>query len=327
RRNPLLIELVGFFLLDAVVTGNVESLAVIGLQVGIGWLGSKALKIRVEVVLGDDQRIRNMGVGIKAFRHEHVGAEIHRASPKLAKELALNLEVPDVFGVLWGREGRNFLIENDRHDLGRRCQRNLAWRGIEVAWRKVPVLAFAPIHRKLDRVAIGAMKGLVAVQDGLNVIFPGRNVPQIANWITEGGLVNDDRLAGAHRFHIHPEHHLSTGRFADLHAGFRGRVIGEKKKQAAVDGLLAASFRERDGEARLGLGGSHARQSKYKTSKTNECAVKRAQMCRHGVSLGPCRMQALYTKLPRLMPDFFSHSFGEASQTSVSSALMSFGGI
>src|SRR5208337_2964352 len=63
RRNPLLIELVGFLLLDAVVTGNVESLAVIGLQVGIGWLGSKALKIRVEVVLGDDQRIRNMGVG------------------------------------------------------------------------------------------------------------------------------------------------------------------------------------------------------------------------------------------------------------------------
>ena len=76
-------------------------------------------------------------------------------------------------------------------------------------------------------MAIGAMEGLVAVQDGLNVVFPGRNIPQIANWITKGGLVNDDRLAGAHRFDIHPEHHLGTGRFPDLHAGFRGSVVGE----------------------------------------------------------------------------------------------------
>ena len=36
RRDPMLIELVGFFLLDAVVTGNVKAFAVIGLQIGVG---------------------------------------------------------------------------------------------------------------------------------------------------------------------------------------------------------------------------------------------------------------------------------------------------
>ena len=35
-RDPLLIELVGLFLLNAVVAGEVKALAVVGLQVGIG---------------------------------------------------------------------------------------------------------------------------------------------------------------------------------------------------------------------------------------------------------------------------------------------------
>ena len=45
RRNPLLVELVRLFLLDAIVAGQVKALAVIGLQIGIGRLGAKALEI------------------------------------------------------------------------------------------------------------------------------------------------------------------------------------------------------------------------------------------------------------------------------------------
>ncbi len=112
-RNPLLIELVSLFLLNAVVAGNVEALAVIGLQIGIGRLGAKAAEIGIEVVFADDERKMNVGMLVESLGYQHVGAEVHGPAPELGEQRALNLEVPDVLRVLRRRDGRDFLVEHD----------------------------------------------------------------------------------------------------------------------------------------------------------------------------------------------------------------------
>jgi hypothetical protein len=45
RGGPLLIKLVGLFLLNAVVAGDVEALAVVGFEICIRRLGSKPFEI------------------------------------------------------------------------------------------------------------------------------------------------------------------------------------------------------------------------------------------------------------------------------------------
>src|SRR6185436_18801390 len=100
RGNPLLIELVSLFLLNAVVSGYVEAFAVVRLQVGIGRFGAKAGEVGVKVIFVDDDRKMNVGMRIKSLRHQHVGAQVHGTSPEFGEQCALNLEVPDVFRVL-----------------------------------------------------------------------------------------------------------------------------------------------------------------------------------------------------------------------------------
>src|SRR6185312_16814753 len=93
RSYPLLIELVSFFLLDAVVACYVEALAVVRLQIGIGWLSAKAAEIAIEVIFADDQGKTNVGMRIETLRHQHIGTEIHGTSPELAEQRALYFDV------------------------------------------------------------------------------------------------------------------------------------------------------------------------------------------------------------------------------------------
>ena len=115
----MLIELVGLFLLNAVVACNVEALAVVRLQIGIGRLGAEAVEIGVEVVFDDDEREMNIGMLVEALGHQHVGAEIHGTSPEFGEQRALDFDVADVLGVLRRRDGRDFLVEHDRDRVRR----------------------------------------------------------------------------------------------------------------------------------------------------------------------------------------------------------------
>ncbi len=83
RRNPLLIELVSLFFLDAVVSRDVEAFAVIRLQIRIGRFGAKAAEVGIEVVFIDDDRKMDVGMRIESLGHQHVGAEEHGPSPEL----------------------------------------------------------------------------------------------------------------------------------------------------------------------------------------------------------------------------------------------------
>ena len=86
------------FLDDSVVAGQVESFAVVGLEVRVGRLFAKPAERLGKVAVEDDQRITCRRVGIKAFGQEHVGAQMHGPPPELREQLALDSLVLDVLG-------------------------------------------------------------------------------------------------------------------------------------------------------------------------------------------------------------------------------------
>ena len=72
------------------------------------------------------------------------------------------------------------------------------------------MLAFALIHVELDGVAVGAMKGFVAIEDDLHVVFAGFYVVEKADGVTEGGVVDGGGLAGFEIVNVEAEDHLSA---------------------------------------------------------------------------------------------------------------------
>ena len=116
-RDPLLVELVLFFLLDAIVAGDVEALAEVGLEIRVGRLGAEAFEVVIEVIFEDRQREMRVGMRVEAFGDEDVGAEIHGAAPEFCEELALDAHVADVLGVFGRIDRRDFLIEGDGDGL------------------------------------------------------------------------------------------------------------------------------------------------------------------------------------------------------------------
>ncbi len=111
RCDPLLVKLVLLFLLDAVVAGDVEAFAEVGLQIRIGRLGAEAFEVVIEVIFKNCEREVRAGMLVEAFGDEDVGAEKHWAAPEFCEELALDAHVADVFGVFGRGDGGNFLIE------------------------------------------------------------------------------------------------------------------------------------------------------------------------------------------------------------------------
>src|SRR5581483_9702750 len=99
RCSPLLVKFVRLLLLDAVITRNVEALTIVGLQIRIGRLGSKSIKISREMAVINRQRKACFGVLIEAFRNENIRAEIHGPAPEFGQQLRPNSNVSDVFGV------------------------------------------------------------------------------------------------------------------------------------------------------------------------------------------------------------------------------------
>src|SRR5215467_6037739 len=92
--DPLLVELVLFFLLNAVVARDVKALAVVGLEIGIGRFGAQAFEIGIEMVLGNREREVGIRMSVESFRYQDIRAQKHRASSEFREQLALNFQVP-----------------------------------------------------------------------------------------------------------------------------------------------------------------------------------------------------------------------------------------
>ena len=165
-----------------------------------------------EVIVKHHQRIANLRMAVESFRHQHHGAQIHRTSPELAQQLALDFQVFDVLRVARRRDGRYFLVQQERNLRRVRADRNLLWAAVQIARRQVPVLAFAAIHGQLDREPVGTMKSFVAVQHSLYKVLPRLHVTQAADRVTEGLLADHRRLIGLKPVHVDPEDHLGIHR-------------------------------------------------------------------------------------------------------------------
>src|ERR1700722_9334710 len=126
-RDPLLVEPVRFFLLNAVVSLDVEPLAVGGLQVGIGRRGSKIVEVIDKMIVKDHQREARVRMVVEALRYQNDGTYFHRASPELCKHRALSADVADVVGIGFWRDRGNRLgqCERDRRNAGLYC--DLPW--------------------------------------------------------------------------------------------------------------------------------------------------------------------------------------------------------
>jgi len=88
--RPSLVELVGLFLLNPVVSGNVKSFAVVRFQIGVRRLGAETVKILIEMIFENCKGIPRVGMRVKALRDEDIGAEIERASPEPGKQRRLD---------------------------------------------------------------------------------------------------------------------------------------------------------------------------------------------------------------------------------------------
>ena len=244
-RLPLLVQLVFFLLLDAVVAGDMEALAVIRLQIGIGRLGAKAVEIVIEVIFRDCQGEARVGMFVETFGQQYVRAQIHRPPPELCEQRALNLHVANVLGVFRRFDWRNLLIHHYRDGLLRApAQRDLQRLAVQICRRSVPVLPLALIHVQLHGMTVAAVKGFVAIEDRLREIFTRGNIAEIANGVAECGIVHRHRFARSQRIDVQTEYHLRLVRNADLHARLGAAVCGKQQQDAAIQRLRAAFLRE-----------------------------------------------------------------------------------
>ena len=109
--DPLLVEVVGLLLLNAVVAGEVEALAVVGLEVGVRRGGAEVVEAVGEVAVKNHEREMGVGVVVKAIGDENDGGEKDGAAPELGEDVALNAQMADIFGVGGRGDGGDDLRE------------------------------------------------------------------------------------------------------------------------------------------------------------------------------------------------------------------------
>lgn len=82
RSGPLAMELIGVFLLGAVVAFPVEASGEVRGEIRIRLCFAPVADVGGEVPVVDEQRIAGVRMRVPAFRQQHVRAEVHRPSPE-----------------------------------------------------------------------------------------------------------------------------------------------------------------------------------------------------------------------------------------------------
>ena len=127
---------------------------------------------------------------------------------------------------------------------------DLPGRAVEVPGGLVPLLPLASIHRQLDGVAVGPVKGLVPVQEGLDPIVPGGNLRQALHRVAQRGGVDHGVLAGLQPLDVDAEDLLGLRAVVDLEPRLLGGVLREHDQDPAVERRRALLRSEPDPELR-----------------------------------------------------------------------------
>jgi len=83
-------------------------------------------------------------------------------------------------------------------------------------------------------MAVGTAKGLVEVEDSLDVVFAGRNVPDAVEWEPERPFVHDRRLARLQSFDVHTEERLGGPPVDSGVPRLIHKIAGEEKEDTTV---------------------------------------------------------------------------------------------
>ena len=95
---------------------------------------------------------------------------------------------------------------------------------------------------------VGAVEGLVPVQQGLDPVLAGRDQPQALERVAQGLLVDDGLLPGREALDVDAEDLLGPGILVDLEPRLVLGVGGEHHQQPAVERLVALLAPEADRE-------------------------------------------------------------------------------
>src|SRR6266545_765884 len=252
--DPVLVKLIGVFLLNFVIARDFKALDVIGLQVRVGRRFAESAECVREMAVKHHQRVTSFWMLVETVWQQDAGPEVHRASPEFCQLLALNLYMLDVLGVFRRLNRRYHLIERDRNRLRRdRIDLDLSRLAVEIAGSQVPMLPLSTIHRQLHRMPVGPFEGLVLMQQRLNPVGSGGDLPQTFSRIAEDGAVNKSLLPRLQALNVNPENLLSLRAVVDLRPRLLRTVGRDHKQNAAVEGGGAEFRRKRNPEPQSAL--------------------------------------------------------------------------
>src|SRR5580704_12520311 len=192
---------------------------------------------------------------VETFGQKNNGADGHRRSPELAQELAVDLQVLNVFGVFRLRHRSDRLRQRnlDASVLGG-INVDLLWLAVKIPGLLVPLLTLASLRRQLDGMAIGQMIGLVDVQQGLHVVITRGNATEAQRGISNRSLIDNRRFAGSEAVHVDSEKLLRIGFVSDLKTRLLIAVGRQQDVEAPVQRLLVLLRCKRDFEAKFRAG-------------------------------------------------------------------------
>jgi len=101
-------------------------------------------------------------------------------------------------------------------------------------------------------MAVGPVERFVAVEEGLNEIFPSWKFGETPERIAKRGSVDHGLDTGIKAVNIYPKNKLGVGAGGDLKARFGFIVRGNEEKQASVERRFGAFHRKTDPEPKLG---------------------------------------------------------------------------
>jgi hypothetical protein len=93
-------------------------------------------------------------------------------------------------------------------------------------------------------MTVGPVTGRVDVEDRLNVIFSGRDIPDAVDRKSERLFVDHSRRTRFQPFDIHPEKGLRRAPIDGCKPGFVLKIAGKEKEDAAVYRFLPETFQE-----------------------------------------------------------------------------------
>jgi hypothetical protein len=134
-------------------------------------------------------------------------------------------------------------------------------------------------------MAVGPVEGFVAVEEGLDGVFPARKLGETPKRIAEAGGVDDRLHAWSKAVNIQPEDKLSVGASGDLEARFGLFVRRNEEKQTSVERRLGTFSRKADPEPKLGGYGAGQTRQNCRRQDKEYCGPSRLRNVFHGRNL------------------------------------------